>query len=163
MNKTGKVIIHGNEYATVALRIQEFRKVHPKWEISTEIVEVNDQKVIMQARIYSDEQKCVATAHAEEKRDSSPINKTSCLLNCETSAVGRALSFAGFGGSDFIASAEEMVSALTKEVSPEVEKLKKELSGCGNLKELQDAWKKLTESQRKSLAGFKDELKASLK
>lgn len=163
MKNTGKVIIHGNEYATVALRIQEFRKTHPAWEISTEIIEADDKKVIMQARIYTNEGKCIAVAHAEERRDSSPINKTSCLLNCETSAVGRALSFAGFGGSEFVASAEEMVSALAKEVSPADQKLKDRLAKCANLKELQDAWKKLTEAERKSLEAFKDELKGNLK
>lgn len=163
MKNTGKVMIHGNEYSTVALRIQEFRKAHPNWEISTEIITADDKKVVMQGRIYTNEGKCIAIAHAEEVRNSNQINKTSCLLNCETSAVGRALAFAGFGGSEFVASAEEVVSALTKELTPDEEKAKEKLFKCESRKALQEAWKSLTEEQRKVLESYKDELKETLK
>jgi len=47
-------------------------------------------------------------------RGSTTINKTSAMENCETSAVGRALAFAGFGGSE-IASANEVEAALAKQ------------------------------------------------
>ena len=39
------------------------------------------------------------------------VNKTSALENCETSAVGRALAFAGYGGGYAIASKEEVDNA----------------------------------------------------
>ena len=54
---------------------------------------------------------CVYTGHAYEKLGATPINSTSALENCETSAIGRALASAGFAGSEF-ASADELVNAL---------------------------------------------------
>ncbi len=53
----------------------------------------------------------VATGHAYEKEDSSFINKTSYIENCETSAVGRALGFVGIGVDNDIASAQEVLNA----------------------------------------------------
>ena len=48
---------------------------------------------------------------AYEKEDSSFINKTSYIENCETSAVGRALGFVGIGVDNDIASAQEVLNA----------------------------------------------------
>ena len=53
----------------------------------------------------------LATGTAYEKENSSFINKTSYIENCETSAVGRALGFAGFGIDVAIRSAEEAANA----------------------------------------------------
>ena len=98
---TGVVNIRGKEYQTVALRVQKFREAHPEWELSTEIIEANEKFVIMQARIYNTDGKCIATGHAEEFRAASQINSTSALENAETSAIGRALAAAGWGGTEF--------------------------------------------------------------
>ena len=54
----------------------------------------------------------LGVGHAYEKEDSSFINQTSFIENCETSAVGRALGMAGFGIDVSIASAEELATAL---------------------------------------------------
>jgi len=99
-NNTGVVNIRGKEYMTVALRVQKFREAHPEWELSTEIIKADEKVVIMQARIYTENGKCIATGHAEEFRASSQINSTSALENCETSAIGRCLASAGWGGAD---------------------------------------------------------------
>ena len=48
---SGTVKIHGKEYKTVALRIQEFREKHPDFTIQTELVEANDVLVVMKATI----------------------------------------------------------------------------------------------------------------
>ena len=56
----------------------------------------------------------IYTGHAEEVYDSSMINKTSALENCETSAIGRALASAGFGGTEF-ASADEVANAISQQ------------------------------------------------
>ena len=48
---SGTVKIHGKEYKTVALRIQEFREKHPDFAIQTELVEANDMLVIVKATI----------------------------------------------------------------------------------------------------------------
>lgn len=163
MKQTGKVMIHGNEYSTVALRIQEFRKKYPDWEISTEVIEANETRVLMQARIYTQDGKCISIAHAEEIRNSSAINRTSALLNCETSAVGRALSFAGFGGSEFVASAEEMISAVMK--NQKTNPHESALRACKTMEELAAFWrsKTLTKQDREELQAIKDEIKDSFK
>ena len=122
---TGTVKIHGKEYKTVALRIQEFREKHPDFTIQTELVEANDILVVMKATISAGGI-VIATGYAEEVRTASKINRTSALENAETSAVGRALAFFGLGGSE-IASADEVASAISQQNSQasneEMEKL----------------------------------------
>ena len=120
---TGTVNIHGKEYKTVALRIQEFREKHPDFTIQTELVEANDTLVVMKATI-SAANMVIATGYAEEVRTASKINRTSALENCETSAVGRALAFFGLAGSE-IASADEVVNAINEENKNAVKDLKK--------------------------------------
>ena len=112
---TGTVKIHGKEYKTVALRIQEFREKYPGHTILTELVEANDTLVIVKATI-SWEGVVIATGYAEEVRTASKINRTSALENAETSAVGRALAFFGLGGSE-IASADEVANAISQQNS----------------------------------------------
>ena len=114
---TGTVNIHGKEYKTVALRIQEFREKYPGHTILTELVEANDTLVIVKATI-SWEGVVIATGYAEEVRTASKINRTSALENAETSAVGRALAFFGLGGSE-IASADEVANAISQQNSQE--------------------------------------------
>ena len=73
---SGTVKIHGKEYKTVALRIQEFREKHPDFTIQTELVEANDMLVVMKATISQGDQ-VIATGYAEEVRTASKINRTS--------------------------------------------------------------------------------------
>ena len=99
-------------YAQVNERIKAFRKVYPTGTIETETEEVKEDYIRIKATIYDEENKIIATGRASEaltgndKKDY--INKTSMVENCETSAVGRALGFAGFGVDTAIASAEDM-------------------------------------------------------
>ena len=117
MADSGKVNIHGKEYKTVALRVNEFRGEHPEHTIETDI-QSNSDLVVVKAFI-KDGDKLLATGYAEEIRDSTNINKTSALENCETSAVGRALAFFGYGGSE-IASANEVSGAIIAGAKKEV-------------------------------------------
>jgi len=108
------ISIHGKSYATVALRIAIARRVlGTALNIVTKIVSIDVNTVVMQSDIYIDGQH-VSTGHSEEKRNSSKINQTSALENCETSATGRALAFLGFI-SDGIASAEEVSTAIMQQ------------------------------------------------
>ena len=95
------------------------------------------------------------------------INKTSALENAETSAVGRALSFAGFGGTEFIASAEEMIKvAIDAAPKPKPKiylKVEKNLRECKNIAELQQAWLAMSPEERVALESVKDEVKKGLK
>ena len=106
--------IHGKSYATVALRVGVARRVlGTALNIVTQIKLMDKDAVVIQADVFVDNIH-VATGHAEEKRNSSKINQTSALENCETSAIGRALAFLGFI-SDGIASAEEVSTAIMQQ------------------------------------------------
>lgn len=100
-----------SEYAEVPQRVKAFRKVHPLGSITTEIISLEGGVVVMKATIKSDDGTVLATGLAYEKEGSTFINKTSYIENCETSAVGRALGFCGFGVDKSIASAEEVANA----------------------------------------------------
>ena len=136
MSNSGIVNIRGKEYQTVALRVQKFREAHPEWELSTEIIEANEKFVIMQARIYNTDGKCIATGHAEEFRANGQINSTSALENAETSAIGRALAAAGWGGTEF-ASANEVQNAIHQQ-NKKVDSTNfvEQIRGAKNLEEL---------------------------
>tara|TARA_R100001594_G_scaffold143731_1_gene192054 strand:+ start:28 stop:615 length:588 start_codon:yes stop_codon:yes gene_type:complete len=122
------VKIHGKDYKTVAERVTEFHNDHKdKKSIITEIIQFKDGIVVVKAVIKIAED--VFCGHAYEDIGSSPINTTSALENCETSAIGRALASAGYLGSEF-ASADELVTALNKQNTPYKAK-KEDLSGDG--------------------------------
>ena len=151
MTNTGKVNIRGKEYLTVAYRIKQFRVDHPDWQIHTDIVHMDDDRVVVRAEIADSAGVTVATGHAEEKRSASQINQTSALENCESSAVGRALAFAGYGGSE-IASADEVQNAIYQQENkpdPRVEKMTKAVNACGSLEDLKVVWGAMNESDRK--------------
>jgi hypothetical protein len=114
VSDTGKVKIHGREYETVASRVARFREIAHDWCIATEILHRDDEVVVMKASISDDKGVVKATGHAEEKRASSQINKTSALENAETSAIGRALAALGYAGTEF-ASADEVANAITQQ------------------------------------------------
>ena len=139
---TGVVNIRGKEYQTVALRVQKFREAHPDWELSTEIIKADADVVIMQARIYTNEGKCISTGHAEEFRTSSQINSTSALENAETSAIGRALAAAGWGGTEF-ASANEVQNAIHQQAPKKVQmnSYVKKIEESANVEELKANFK----------------------
>jgi|AntAceMinimDraft_3_1070362.scaffolds.fasta_scaffold57593_1 hypothetical protein len=105
------VKIHGKEYKTVAERINEFHKDHVDFSITTELVSDLNNIVIMKATV--EVKGATATGYAEEVRGSTSINKTSALENCETSAIGRALAFFGYAGTE-IASADEVANAISR-------------------------------------------------
>lgn len=112
--------IKGKDYAEVNQRIKAFRMLYPTGKIITEMVSNENGICVFKASIYNDDGKILATGTAYEKENSSFINKTSYIENCETSAVGRALGIAGFGIDASIASADEVQNAIqNQEVTQE--------------------------------------------
>ena len=87
----------GKGYAQVNERVKAFRMICPNGAITTEIVDLSDGVVTMKSTIIDEDGTILATGYAQEKESASYINKTSFIENCETSAVGRALGFAGIG------------------------------------------------------------------
>ena len=104
--------IKGKDYAEVNQRIKAFRMVYPNGSITTEIVSLVDGVVTMETTIKDNEGNVLSTGYAYEKENSTFINKTSFIENCETSAVGRALGMCGFGIDTSVASAEEVQNAI---------------------------------------------------
>lgn len=121
VNKTLKTTdIKGKDYVEVNERIKAFRMLYPTGSIQTEIISNFDGVVIMKAIVgyYNDDAtilKVLGTGTAYEKEDSSFINKTSYIENCETSAVGRALGMAGIGINSSVASADEVINAINNQ------------------------------------------------
>lgn len=113
------VEIKGKDYVLVNERVQDFRTLTGlSYGIETTIVELDMEKgyVVMKATIIDNiNGKIVSSGTAYEYKDSSFINKTSFIENCETSAVGRALGFLGFGIGTSIASAEEVQNAIDQQ------------------------------------------------
>lgn len=107
--------IKGKDYAEVNQRIKAFRMVYPMGAIVPEIISIENGTIIMKCTVLDDCENILAIGHAYEKENSTFINKTSYIENCETSAVGRALGLAGFGINTSIASAEEVINAITQQ------------------------------------------------
>lgn len=107
-----KIEVKGKAYACVAARVAAFREMCPNGCISTDILSMADGIVVMKATVTDEEGQVLATGLAYEKEESSYINKTSYIENCETSAVGRALGMLGIGSDEQMASAEEVANAI---------------------------------------------------
>lgn len=109
--------IKGKDYVLVNERIRAFRMLYPEGTILTELLYDTEGICTFRATI-KDGDKVLATGHAQEKEESSYINKTSYIENCETSAVGRALGMLGIGIDGSVASYEEVANAV-KNQKPE--------------------------------------------
>lgn len=111
--------IKGKEYAEVNQRIKAFRMLYPNGTIETKLLNNENGICIFKAVVgYLDENQnliILGTGTAYEKENSTFINKTSYIENCETSAVGRALGMAGFGIDTSVASAEEINNAIQQQ------------------------------------------------
>ena len=143
--------IKGKDYIQVHERVAEFRRNahYAHLTIETDIVEKNyseltgdivkNEKVvgkkttrvldsiIIKCVIRNKDGNIVSTGYAQEEKTTSFVNETSFVENCETSAVGRALGFLGLGIKDSIASADELVVAISKQkkaTKPTSKKLK---------------------------------------
>ncbi len=115
MNTLPTVNIKGKKYVTVNERLKYFRENHKKHCLETEIIEVTNETALMRAVIRDDRNEIVATGVAREERNDthSFVNKTSYVENCETSAWGRALANFGIGIDETVASADELVNAIS--------------------------------------------------
>ena len=124
--------ITSKDYAEVPQRVKAFRKVFPTGSIETFENrlegELGNRVVEFTCNVYAyinGERVLLASGTAEERESASYINKTSMIMNCETSAIGRALGFCGFLGSNSIASYEEVKSAMDKQSNEESSKVEK--------------------------------------
>lgn len=97
--------IHGKPYVPVVERIKEIHKaLNEGFSITTELIP-HETAVIVKATITIGDS--VFTAHSAAN-PAKTIEKQSPYEVAETSAIGRALGFAGYGLLDSIATAEEI-------------------------------------------------------
>ena len=75
-------------YETVEERLVRWWAAYPNAQIVTTMVHYDGKTVVFKAEGIV-EGRVIATGYAEEVHGSSPVNKTSFVENCETSAVGR--------------------------------------------------------------------------
>jgi hypothetical protein len=112
--KQGVVNIHGKQYKTVILRVNEFRescKSTDGWGIVTELLYHDKERAVVRASIMDPGGRVVGSGLAEEYRNATKINQTSAMEVAETSAIGRALASIGLGGEEY-ASADEVLNAI---------------------------------------------------
>lgn len=114
--------IKGKEYGEVPEKMKALRKVFPLATIKTKQTrlegEPGSREVEYKAEIYvyiDGEVRLLGDGDAYEKENSTFINKTSFIENCQTSAIGRALSSAGFIGGKSVASYEEVANAMANQ------------------------------------------------
>jgi len=111
------------EYQTVQERIDLFWLRFPEGRLYTELVSFTPDQVVFKAECYAnkDDVYPLAVDYAEERLGSSPVNKTSFLENCSTSALGRCISLLGneFSPKGKRPSASEM-SKVQRLSTPEV-------------------------------------------
>ena len=108
----------GKKYVQVVHRVEQLRRAFGTLpSIETVILEDDGERVLMKATV-SLGGAVVGTGHAEEIRGLGYVNKQSCIENCETSAIGRALAACGLAGGEY-ASMNELDGVVRKEAAQE--------------------------------------------
>jgi hypothetical protein len=95
-------------YETVAQRLERFWTAYPQGQIVTTMMHYDASTVIFRCECFDKDGRMISQGWAEEVMGNSPVNKTSFLENCETSAIGRAISNGPLGHTGERASSTEM-------------------------------------------------------
>ena len=99
-----------SQYETVDERLHKWWKEFPDGRLETEVVEASNTRFIVICRLFRTEVdlKPYATGIASETVSDRGVNANFALPNCETSAIGRAISNAGLSAKGKRPSREEM-------------------------------------------------------
>lgn len=114
------VDIKGKAYVEVNERIKYFRENYKGWSLESDLLSLENGVCVIKATIRDENGVVKANGLAYEKENSTFINKTSYIENCETSAWGRALGNLGIGIDTAIASAEEVINAVNNQPKPKL-------------------------------------------
>jgi len=115
MEKLKTINIKGKDYVEVHTRLKYFREVWSAYTLDSNVLEKTSESIMIKAEIKDETGRLIASGIAEEYKGSSYINKTSYVENCETSAWGRALGNFGIGLDNSVASADEVVNAISNQ------------------------------------------------
>lgn len=113
---TQTIDIHGKPYVTVAGRVEEAHKANKTISITTEIIPAD--VVLFKATVVTEKGTFTGYSAANPNK---PIEKQSPYEVAESSAIGRALGFAGYALTDGIAAAEEMHKVSHTQEAQDVE------------------------------------------
>ena len=114
------VDIKGKAYVEVNERIKYFRENYKGWSLESDLLSLDNGVCVIKATIRDENGIVKANGLAYEKENSTFINKTSYIENCETSAWGRALGNLGIGIDTSIASAEEVINTVNNQPKPKL-------------------------------------------
>jgi hypothetical protein len=160
--------IHGKQYVQVNERIKYFREHYKGWSLTSEFVELTENRCVIRAIVRNEEGREIADGVGEEIKGSTYINKTSFIENCQTSAWGRALGNLGIGIDNNISSADEVKIAIAQDKPKTKEKLNgakyqamREAIAEGNIEVVEKRMDnyKLTKKQEKELSRLINEAK----
>jgi len=109
-----------SQYETVDERLHKWWKEFPDGRLETEIIEASQSRFIVICKLYRTEAdpKPYSTGIASETVSDRGVNASFALPNCETSAIGRAISNAGLSPKGKRPSREEMASVNEKQFTP---------------------------------------------
>jgi len=109
-----------SQYETVDERLHKWWGLYPDGRVETDIVEATQTRFIVICRLYKTEAdlKPCATGLASETVSDRGVNANFALPNCETSAIGRAISNSGLSPKGKRPSREEMASVNEKQFTP---------------------------------------------
>ena len=126
--------LKGKQYAEVKERVIAFRRVHPLGQIIPE-KSFTDNYVDFEAHIFDENGVELAKASAREN-----LRVENAVEKCETSAIGRAVGFCGYGISTSIASVEDMQEVGKSEIfdEPPLEELVSKVTTLLTKQELVD-------------------------
>lgn len=156
------VNIKGKPYIEVNERLKYFREHYKDYSLETEIISIDNGICVMKAIIRDPNGVIKATGVAYEKENSTFINKTSYIENCETSAWGRALGCLGIGIDTSIASAEEVTNAINNQ-SKDID-IFEGMKACDNLEALKIYYneQRVFVQDKVAFAKLKDSIKEKL-
>lgn len=111
MTNNGIVNIHGKDYMTVARRLELAHEAATLDSVETEVL--SHDPVVIKARVKVKGKEFTGISSVSLETGKS-IEKQNPYEVAETSAVGRALGFAGFGLIESVASADEVARAVSR-------------------------------------------------
>lgn len=151
--------LKGKEYAPVSERVSQFHKDHSKGSIETETT-FSEGHLVVKATVTFDARGF--TGHAFGK-----VQGEKAFEKLETTAVGRALAFAGYLAGGEIASYDEMEEFTKTEGEPpmEAEEACHKLKVCQSVDNLKAVWQMLPQNMRDDevVLSMKEEMKSKLK
>lgn len=128
MTNNGIVTIHGKEYMTVARRVELAHEGKALDSVETEVVSFDP--IVVRAKVTI-KGKTFTGISAVIPENARLIEKENPFEVAETSAVGRALGFAGFGIIESVATADEVMRAQKVFGKSEARKVEDRCPVCG--------------------------------